>query len=328
MMRRLVVLKKNPNYHGPRAQPFDAIAIRLNTAPATSIEQVQNGIVDAAILPPGEPVAGATSALAAAWGPGSDNAKAGDQRWFGAAKQGLDYLALNLTRPAFADPDVRRAVALAIDRAEISSIWINGPYAEMLTPGVLGSTVPTPAVPSADVQAALALMNGRTLDVTLQGYPVAWDCGACRDFEQAITGQLRKIGINVTVRHTDDHPGDTWEPNSGVDMINWGGFTDLVDPVAILRGLHDDAWLSAEDQAELDRLEGLTGQARIDAAVAFATRLEDDALVIPLNYPVFPFYISERLGCGFVQPAVGAVDLLSLCVDDPTEPTSSISPTP
>jgi ABC-type transport system substrate-binding protein/class 3 adenylate cyclase len=314
--RRLVVLKKNPNYDGPRAQPFDAIAIRLLTAPAEAIDQVQRGIVDAAILPPGEPLAGATSSIAAEWGPGSDNAAAGDQRWFGAAKQGLDYLALNMTRPAFSDPDVRRAVALAIDRTEISSIWINGPYSEMLPPGVEGATMPTPPMPSPDIEAALELMNGRTLDVTLQGYPVEWDCGPCRDYEQAITGQLRKIGITVTVRHPDDYPGNTWEPDSGVDMINWGTFTDLTDPGAFLRDVHDDAWLSAEDLAELERLEGLTGQARIDAAVAFANHLEGDALVIPLNYPVFPFYISERIGCGFVQPAIGAVDLLSLCVEE------------
>jgi ABC-type transport system substrate-binding protein len=326
--RRLVVLKKNPNYHGPRAQPFDAIAIRLLTAPADAIDQVQRGIVDAAILPPDELLAGATSAIATAWGPGSDNAAAGDQRWFGAAKQGLDYLALNPTRPAFADVDVRRAVALAIDRLEISSIWINGPYGELLTPGVVGSTWPTPPLPPGDVEAALVLLDGRTVELTMQGYPAEWDCGACRDFEQALTGQLQKIGIQVTVRHPDDF-GDAWEPDSGVDFVALGMFTDVVDPVSFLGGLHENAWLGETNLAELDRLGGLTGQARIDAAVALANRLVDEeALVIPLSYPVFPFFISERLGCGFVQPAIGAVDLLSLCVDGEAPPTTSGSPAP
>jgi hypothetical protein len=29
---------------------------------------------------------------------------------------------------------------------------------------------------------------------------------------------------------------------------------------------------------------------------------------------VYPLYVSQRIGCGFVQPALGAVDLLSLCL--------------
>jgi len=62
--------------------------------------------------------------------------------------------------------------------------------------------------------------------------------------------------------------------------------------------------------------QALAGQPRIDGAVSLAKKLvDDDALVIPIAHPVLPFFISERLGCGFVQPALGAVDLLSLCVD-------------
>ena len=68
---------------------------------------------------------------------------------------------------------------------------------------------------------------------------------------------------------------------------------------------------------EFERLRGLSGQARIAGAVAFARSLVDEqALVLPTGYPVFAFFVSERIGCGFVQPAIGAVDLLSLCVKD------------
>ncbi len=38
------------------------------------------------------------------------------------------------------------------------------------------------------------------------------------------------------------------------------------------------------------------------------------ALVIPYGYPTYPSYFSARIGCAFVQPAIGAVDLLGLCV--------------
>ena len=75
---------------------------------------------------PATPISGAASVIARAWGPGSAHAAEGDQRWFGGPRPGVDYIALNATRPAFRDLDVRRAVALALDRAAISSIWVTG----------------------------------------------------------------------------------------------------------------------------------------------------------------------------------------------------------
>ena len=65
---------------------------------------------------------------------------------------------------------------------------------------------------------------------------------------------------------------------------------------------------------EIQRIRTLDGQTRIDAAMTLDRRIvDDDATVIPYGYPEYPNYFSERIGCGFVQPAIGAVDLLSLC---------------
>jgi ABC-type transport system substrate-binding protein len=325
--RRLVVLMKNPNYHGSRPQPFDAIAIRLNTAPATAITEVQRGVVDAAVLGGSEPLTGPQSALASEWGPASANAAAGDQRWFGAPRLGVDYVALNPSRDAFSDPDVRRAVTLVLDRTAIASIWITGPTDSLLPPGVPGSVFPAPPVAAPNLEAARALMNGRTFEVTMQGFPIEWDCGACRDFEVAVTGQLKSIGINVTVRHDEDFPAGALEPGSNVDMVPFGTGSEIPDLVDIFGELHENIWLGEANLAELTRLEGLSGQARTDGAIAFARRLvEDEVLVLPAGYPVFPMFLSERIGCGFVQPAIGAVDLLSLCIEGDAAPTSSSNP--
>ena len=49
---RLVVLKKNPNYHGDRPQPFDAIAIKLRSSQSDLLAAVQSGQVDGAMLDP------------------------------------------------------------------------------------------------------------------------------------------------------------------------------------------------------------------------------------------------------------------------------------
>ncbi len=323
--KRLVVLLKNPNYEGSRPQPFDAIAIRVGTEPARAIDQVQRGTLDAAMLAGGDPVSGAGSSIAAEWGPASPRAADGDQRWFGAPRLGLDYLALNASRSAFSDPDVRRAVALALDREAISRIWVTAPTANLLPPSVPGSAGADARIPSPDIDAALELMNGRTFEVTMQGFPTEWECGPCREFEVAVTGQLKAIGITVTVRHPEDFPGDALEPGSDVDMLQLGLGSDVPDPVALLRPLRDDSWIGEANLRELDRLEGLSGQVRIDEAASFAERVVDEALVIPTGYPVYPFFLSERIGCGFVQPAIGALDLLSLCVEEAATPSPSSS---
>ena len=328
--KRLVVFLMNPNYEGPRAQPFDAIAVKVGTEPATAIDQVQRGALDLAILAGGDPVSGAHSAIAAEWGPASPHAADGDQRWFGAPGLGIDYLALNPSRPAFSDPDVRRAVALALDRGALSRIFVTAPAAGLLPPSVPGSAGAEAQVPPSDIDAARDLMNGRTFEVTMQGYPTAWDCGPCREFEVAVTGQLKAIGITVTVRHAEeDFPGDALEPGSDVDLIGLGSGSDVPDPVGLIGGLYEDPWIGEANLRELDRLGALSGQERIAGAAAFAQRIVDDeVLVIPTGYPVSAYLLSERIGCGFVQPAIGALDLLSLCIEDGATPASSASPAP
>lgn len=328
--RRLVIFRRNPNYEGPRPQPFDAIAVKMNVEPARAVDQVQRGLLDAAMLAGDNPVSGPGSVIADEWGPTSANAAAGDQRWFGAPRLGVDYLALNASRPVFADPDVRRAVALALDRDAISDIWLTAPTATFVTPSVPGSADPDGRVPSPDVEAALDLMAGRTFEVTMQGYPTEWGCGPCREFEVALTGQLQAIGIDVTiVRDPQDFPAGALEPGSEVDLVLLGTGTDIPDPVALMSGLRDNPWLGEANLAELDRLGGLEGQDRVDGAVTFAERvINDEALAIPTGYPVFSFFVSERIGCGFVQPAIGAVDLLSLCIEEEGTPASSGSDAP
>ena len=173
-------------------------------------------------------------------------------------------------------------------------------------------------------------MNGRTLTVTIPGDPEPNDCVECRAYEQAITRQLKEIGITVEIKRAEWEHEDFFQPDSGVDLVDLEMWTDVPDPVSLMGNLRNDGWLDEATLGELDRLEGLTGPERIDGAVAFAKKLvEDEVLLIPISHVTFPFFISERLGCGFIQPAIGAVDLLSLCVDggNPGAPPSA-SPSP
>jgi hypothetical protein len=164
----------------------------------------------------------------------------------------------------------------------------------------------------------------------LLGFPEDWDCSPCHEFDLAVVGQLKAIGVNVTIRPGDpqDYPQAAYAKNSGVDMVAWGTGTDIVDPVEVVNGFHDVGWLGDANLAELDRLGTLNGQPRVDGAAAFAKRIgEDDALVLAADMNVFPFFTSARIGCGFVQDAIGGVDLLSLCVKGATSAAGSASST-
>ena len=73
-------------------------------------------------------------------------------------------------------------------------------------------------------------------------------------------------------------------------------------------------WLPQPILDDLDAMERLTdATARRDAAIALAARLADEVLAFGTDYPVYPIYIGEKVGCAFVQPAIGAVDLAALC---------------
>src|SRR6266540_1674447 len=75
--------------------------------------QIEAGQADYA--PDGIPP-GTAARLTARYGAGSPAARAGRQRYFAEPLLGLWYLALNTSRPLFADVNLRKAVNYAIDR--------------------------------------------------------------------------------------------------------------------------------------------------------------------------------------------------------------------
>jgi len=304
----LLVLAKNPNYHGDRPRPFDSIVWRTGITSPEVISRVESGLVDAGVAGAFDSTMNAQSSRATDWGPGSDNAESGDQRWFGAPKFGLDYLYLN---PAgvFADPDMRRAVALAIDRERLASWFGEQPYAELLPPSVPGSSVGA-AVPEPDLEAARALMAGRHETVVLGVFSPSPEWSSMGN---DVASMLEPIGIDVEVREIEDLIAEVTDPATELDMYAAYTSTEYPDAVSLLDGLRTTAWIGPEAMAELDRVSGLSGTERIQRVEALARDISADAIAIPVAYPIYPMYLGANVGCGFVQPAIGAVDLLSLC---------------
>ena len=125
----LTVLRRNPNYPGPRSPTFDAVAYLFEPDLGRAVGLVESGQLDVA--------AGIGAALDvggrldAAWGPASEAAASGDQRLFRGPRTGLDFLTFNPGSETLAEPDIRRAVALALDRPSLANAVHWAPTDEM-----------------------------------------------------------------------------------------------------------------------------------------------------------------------------------------------------
>jgi peptide/nickel transport system substrate-binding protein len=303
----------NPNYTGPRERPWAAIAFRFGFVPGDAIGRVEAGLADAAVSGAFEPLLNAASERAKEWGPGSPAAAGGDQRWFGGPRFLTDYIAMNPADPLLKDPAVRRAIALALDRSTLAAVFGEAPTASLLAPSVPGSPPADTAPPTPDRDTARVLLAGRTGTLVMAS-PPAGECPECDAIASAVKSQLAPMGITVQIKEFDDPWAASQEPKNKIDLLNGSLDTDYPDPVALMGRLRVNAWLPKADLAELDRIGGLEGQARIDAAAALAARVADDGTwVVPFGYPVYPLFLGKTVGCGYVQPAIGAVDLLSLC---------------
>jgi ABC-type transport system substrate-binding protein len=305
----LLELRPNPNYEGSRPQSWDHIVFRLGIGLADAVALVEAGEMDAVLGPSNRSPLRPLGDLANEWGPGSEAAVGGDQRWYGAPRFGLDFIAI---AELFSDPAVRQAVSLALDREALAVAYAEAPAVGLLPPSVPGSPPMDAAIPEQDVEAALELMNGRTGSAVM----VAWGaCSVCVEFANTVAGQLAAIGIEVEVREVDD-PVAALHEDDEASLANGFLDTDFPDPGALLENIRLLPWTPTEILEELDRVQSSGGDERVAAAAALANRLSDeDFLAIPAVYPVYPMYIAEDVGCAFVQPAIGAVDLVQLCRD-------------
>jgi peptide/nickel transport system substrate-binding protein len=316
------VLKRNPNYHGSRPHAFDEIDYRDGIGAAQSVKEIEAGTSDFAVvsdLPDGQ-----LASLAARYGPGSPAARAGGQRFVVNPLLGFVYLALNTSRPLFANADLRKAVNYALDRRAIASGSSAQPTDQYLLAGIPGfrDTHFYPLTP--DLAQAKRLARGHGGRAVLYA---GVEPGA-REVAQLIRAELAPIGINVQIKafpsfavyHLTGRRGEPFD----MALTSW--YLAYPDPSNILNYLFDGRSIRATANSnhsyfddptynrKLAAAARLTGPQRYSAYQTLeADLLRNAAPAAPLyNFEEQEFF-SARIGCQVYQP-VYQIDLAALCL--------------
>jgi len=309
-----VILKRNPNYHGPRPQAFDAIAIREGVDASASVNRVQNegwdGITSLSSpeLDPGGP-------LDQRWGPGSSAASEGDQRYFLTPRFGTGFIAFNSSRGIFADERVRRAAALAIDRDALAVAWSAVSTDQLLPSAMSGSQEQGPHPLSASVSEAEALMQGRTGTAVMA---IPSGCDRCTHAAQVVQANLLAIGIEVRVREVDDLQV-ALRSGAEIDLVD--AVTEILYPdtgsfLAQMLGDVPRGWVPASVQRRIGDVASLGGDARRAAASDVAEWLvSDEIAVAPYGTPQTSQFVGPRIGCRVFTSFGYGLDLAGLCLN-------------
>ena len=312
---RLVVVKRNPNYHGPRPHHYDLISVTANANGNQSLLQRRSGEADYDLGPlPPESVSG----LAKQYGINKG------QFWVHTANI-VYYAALNTRR---LDLAARKAINFAIDRPALArqAGALAGEPTDQILPPTLNGFRDAKIYPlnGPDATTARKLMKGRTLKANLY---TATDPTAQAQ-AQVFVANLKAIGISVNVKalpfaalnRADRRPERALRPR----------------PQRLVRGLprpgrlhqHPARRANIHSQNNVNvplmnvpRTTRGCGRPRCSAAMP-ATRRTGGSTPTSCGTsrpgrrcttaPIREF-LSSRVGCYVYQPAQGGMDLAAAC---------------
>jgi ABC-type transport system substrate-binding protein/class 3 adenylate cyclase/tRNA A-37 threonylcarbamoyl transferase component Bud32/sugar lactone lactonase YvrE len=230
-----LVLKKNPNYGGTRAQRVDGVVVTENLSAKEAGDRVVRGEADYAYDD--------TQPAAPIFAPGGTydrrfaHTGAGKPQYARVASNVNRFLFFNTTRGPLRDVRLRRAIALAVDRRAFADLFLAAPRGLFLPPGIPGYAKGDVYAAKPQLVRARALVGKRHVRVLVTG-------DAANPAMQAATSELRKdlarIGIDVVVRLVPD----PWSLAKGseprVDILfdgwaadypdGWQYFTAILDP--------------------------------------------------------------------------------------------------
>ena len=313
-----LVLKKNPNYGGVRPQRVDGVIVTESLNAAQAGELVARGKADYVFDDEGSPALARGGRYERLYGePGSS------QRYFRALTNGTRFLLFNTLEGAFANPRVRRAAALALDRRALAATVGDSPRGLFLPAGIpgYGARDIFKAVP--DLARARALLGHRRTHVLLVGDATTPET---EPLIREIRRDLNRVGFEVETRLDVDPASLVRRGGLRVDALlsGWIGdypdaasyFIDVLNPPQ--EGYYPAFFREPKWLARIAAAGRLRGAAR---AAAYR-RLDLDLARGPLPLAAFavfessPQLFSARVRCRTFLPFFdGLVDPTSLCLD-------------
>jgi DNA-binding SARP family transcriptional activator/ABC-type transport system substrate-binding protein len=195
------LLRRNPNYRGPRPRRFAAFLYEMAVQLPAGVDRVARGRADL-VAGFGDTLRPRSSAARRFGAP----ADTGGPRWSRPTLPATHLLRLRTDAGPLADARLRRAVALALDRHAMAALFDDQPTAHTLPPRVAGS-VDTP-VPRSDPARARALVGRRDVTLVFAGCRAR---PACRPLGSLVRTALRRVGISVRVRPAARHADLTFK---------------------------------------------------------------------------------------------------------------------
>jgi tRNA A-37 threonylcarbamoyl transferase component Bud32 len=315
---KLLILRRNPNYHGPRPHGLDAIALREGLDPTVEVDRIRHAGWDGIISsghhtegsPPLDPLLDPRGPLATRYGKPSSPGG----HYVAVPLPATTFIALDATRGPFADATVRRAAALAIDRSELAGLAGQAVTNRLLPPTLPGLRGRRHFAPRTDPDGARKLLGGRRINAVMA---LARGCSPCAREARAVRSDLAHADIDVTLKRYADPLAAASHPGADIDLLVTGTQLDYPDAASFLgRVLLEDVprpWLRPQVRHEIERVLGLSGATRQTEAVALADRLFGSSTVIPWGTPVQGEFFSPRLGCRMFPAMSYGVDLDALC---------------
>lgn len=321
---KYAILKRNPNYHGPRPHSLDAIALREGVDVTVALERIRRGGWDG-IVSSGETSAAFSDYRLDPKGPLAQrygDARPGRLQYLAAPLRHTTYLLLNSARGPFADVSVRRAVALAVDRTAIAPLWDSIPSGQLLPAPTGGFRDPDlyPLRPA--LAKARALIHGRRLEAVM-GLDRPGDSALLQE-GRLLKAELMRIGIRLKLKPLDDLESRrllaTGRPQ--IDLVD-NGLIDGLDGATFLTNVFTPGysvprnWLTPEVRQAVARVNRLSGNQRQAAAEALADRLVvHDVPLVGIGHRAPGELFASTVGCRILAPAAFGVDLAALCRRD------------
>jgi predicted Ser/Thr protein kinase len=312
------VVKRNPNYSGPRPRRAERIVYTNDIPTPRAIGLADRGDVD--VLPQDfdntTPLMYPGGLLDQRKGQRSAAARSGRQQYYPYDAPYFDAIVFNTHRPLFRDERLRRAVSYALDRRALAPAHSDLPADQIVPPAVSG--FPAGRVyplDRPDIGTARRLVGER------RPHAVIAICGDTRlpNLAAIVRSDLARIGMSASVVQAPQCPGrfehaDLSFVTLGSNQLDPGVFVGLALTTGVFGApLGPGPWNSRSFRVQLERARALRGQARKVAFREIEDKLMRMAPLAVYGSWVWAEYLSPKVGCKVFQAEYGFVDLGVLC---------------